>query len=61
MRKPATEAARGRRGWTSEATEDITIELLTVDEVRTLLTTNQIKQSLMAAPLWKYFAVNRLL
>ena len=32
-----------------------------MDEVRTLLTTNQIKQSLMAAPLWKYFAVNRLI
>ena len=44
-----------------EATEDISIELLTVDEVRTLLMTNQIKQSLMAAPLWKYFAVNHLL
>lgn len=44
-----------------ERTEDISIELLTVDEVRTLLQTDQIKQSLMAAPLWKYFAVNRLL
>ena len=44
-----------------EATEDISIELLTVDEVRTLLTTNQSKQSLMAAPLWKYCAVNRLI
>ena len=44
-----------------EATEDISIELLTVDEVRTLLQTDRIKQSLMAAPLWKYFAVNHLL
>ncbi len=44
-----------------EATEDISIELLSVDEVRTLLLENRIKQSLMAAPLWKYFAVNKLL
>ncbi len=44
-----------------EATEDISIELLTLGEVRTLLLTDQIKQSLMAAPLWKYFAVNKLL
>lgn len=44
-----------------EATEDISLELLTVDEVRTLLLTDQVKQSLMAASLWKYFAVNRLL
>lgn len=43
-----------------EATEDISLELLTVDEVRTLLKTGQIKQALMAAPLWKYFAVNGL-
>lgn len=33
-----------------EATEDISIELLTLGEVRTLLLTDQIKQSLMAAP-----------
>ena len=44
-----------------EAKEDISIELLTLGEVRTLLLTDQIKQSLMAAPLWKYFAVNKLL
>lgn len=44
-----------------KATEDISRELLTVDEVRTLLLTDQVKQSLMATSLGKYFAVNRLL
>lgn len=44
-----------------EETEDISVELLTADEVRTLLLNDQIKQALMAAPLWKYFAVNGLL
>lgn len=44
-----------------EETEDISIELLDAEEVRTLLLDNQIKQSLMAAPLWKYFAVHKLL
>ena len=44
-----------------EETEDISVELLTADEVRTLLLNDQVKQALMAAPLWKYFAVNGLL
>lgn len=44
-----------------EATEDITVHLLTTDEVRALLTGNQIRQALMAAPLWKYFAEHHLL
>ena len=38
-----------------EATEDLTVHLLTVDEVRQLLMNDEVKQSLMAAPLWKYF------
>ena len=38
-----------------EATEDLTVHLLTVDEVRQLLMDDEVKQSLMAAPLWKYF------
>lgn len=44
-----------------EETEDISIELLTTEEVRALLVGDHIKQALMAAPLWKYFAVNKLL
>lgn len=44
-----------------EATEDISIHLLTEDEVRNLLLSDGIKQALMAAPLWKYFAEKRLL
>lgn len=44
-----------------EATEDISVHLLTVDEVRNLLVDNEIRQALMAAPLWKYFAEQHLL
>lgn len=39
-----------------EATEDITVHLLSEAEVRTLLENDEIRQALMAAPLWKYFA-----
>lgn len=44
-----------------ENTEDITVHLLTLDEVRILLQENKIMQSLMAAPLWKYMAQNKLI
>ena len=44
-----------------EETEDISVHLLSVDEVRRLLTGNEIRQALMAAPLWKYFAEHHLL
>lgn len=44
-----------------EETEDITVHLLTAAEVRSLLLGNEIRQSLMAAPLWKYFAEHHLL
>lgn len=44
-----------------EATEDISVHLLTTDEVRALLTGDQIRQALMVAPLWKYFAEHNLL
>ena len=37
-----------------EATEDITVHLLTLEEVRSLLDKNEIMQALNAAPLWKY-------
>ena len=39
-----------------EATEDISVHLFTLEEVRTLLENNEIMQSLNAAPLWKYKA-----
>ncbi len=44
-----------------EPTEDISVHLLTVDEVRSLLVGDEIRQALMAAPLWKYFAEHKLL
>ena len=45
----------------SDSTEDLSVCLLTLDQVRMLLTEDRIRQSLMAAPLWKYFAENHLL
>ncbi len=42
-----------------DPTEDIRVHLLTRDEVLELLRTNQIKQALMAAPLWRYFYENK--
>ncbi len=39
-----------------DATEDIEVHLLARDEVYTLLENNEIRQALMAAPLWKHFA-----
>lgn len=44
-----------------EATEDITVHLLSETEVWDLLENDEIRQALMAAPLWKYFAnVNKV-
>lgn len=40
-----------------DETEDIAVKLLSESEVKAMLLDNQIKQSLMAAPLWKYFAL----
>ena len=40
-----------------EETEDITVHLLTEAEVKELLVNDEIRQSLMAAPLWKYFSL----
>lgn len=42
-----------------DETEDIAVKLLTEDEVRQLLLNDSLKQSLMAAPLWKYFALKK--
>ncbi len=40
-----------------EATEDLTVHLLDKEAVKTLLRNDEVRQSLMAAPLWKYFAL----
>lgn len=40
-----------------EDTEDLTVHLLTLDEVKRLLQNNEILQALHAAPLWKYVAL----
>ncbi|MDE6831443.1 MAG: NUDIX hydrolase, partial [Muribaculaceae bacterium] len=40
-----------------DKTEDITVKILSQMEVVALLINDEIKQSLMAAPLWKYFAL----
>lgn len=40
-----------------EETEDLTVHLLSETEVRALLESDGIRQALMAASLWKYFAV----
>ena len=39
-----------------DSTEDLSVVLMTRDEVYALLQRDEVKQSLMAAPLWKYFA-----
>lgn len=39
-----------------DETEDIAVKLLTEQEVKNMLVNDQIKQALMVAPLWKYFA-----
>ncbi len=43
-----------------DATEDIAVRLLSEQEVKTMLDRDQIKQALMAAPLWKYFATKAM-
>lgn len=40
-----------------EETEDLSIHLLEEEEVKALLQNDGVRQSLMAAPLWKYFAM----
>ena len=42
-----------------DETESLTVHLLTYEEVKALLQTNQVHQALMAAPLWKYVAEHR--
>ncbi len=40
-----------------DETEDIAVKLLTETELKEMLLADRLKQSLMAAPLWKYFAL----
>lgn len=40
-----------------EKSEDITVHLLKELEVKMLLANDEVRQALMAAPLWKYFAM----
>ncbi|MDE6126442.1 MAG: NUDIX hydrolase [Muribaculaceae bacterium] len=42
-----------------DETEDIAVRLLTETEVRRMLDQDEVKQALMAAPLWKFFATRR--
>lgn len=44
-------------GQNLDETEDIAVRLLSEAEVKQMLIDDRIKQSLMAAPLWKYFAL----
>ncbi len=48
-------------GQNLDKTEDLSVCLMDRDQVRSLLLDDQFKQSLMAVPLWKYFALNKLL
>ena len=43
-------------GQSLEDSEDLTVHLFSLEEVKTLLCNGEIRQSLMAAPLWKYMA-----
>lgn len=43
-----------------EPTEDLTVHILTLEQVKELLHKDQIKQAIHAAPLWKYVAENHL-
>lgn len=40
-----------------DETEDIAVKLLTEDKLKEMLLADSFKQSLMVAPLWKYFAL----
>lgn len=41
-----------------DSTEDINVKLFTVEELYGMLARDEMKQSLMAAPLWRWFALN---
>ena len=42
-----------------EKTEDISIHLMSYEEVKELVMNGEIKQGQMLAPLWKYIAENK--
>ncbi|GHT52043.1 hypothetical protein AGMMS49982_11270 [Bacteroidia bacterium] len=42
-----------------EDSEDISVHLLSIAEVKKMLDNNEIKQALMAAPLWRYICLNQ--
>lgn len=44
-----------------EDTEDLEITILSIDEVKTLLINDEIKQAMHVAPLWKYMAMHKLI
>ena len=44
-----------------DSTEDLQIVLMDEAEVKDLMVNDQIRQSLMAAPLWKFFAENKMI
>ena len=44
-----------------EDSEDISVQLLTPKELKDLMVNDEIKQSLMLAPLWKYFIEKKLI
>ena len=55
------EGVRKISGQHLDSTEDIHPELLNEMQVKDLLINNQVRQSLMAAPLWRFFAMRKLI
>lgn len=55
------EGVRKISGQHLDSTEDLEIVLLDTAQVKDLMVNDQIKQSLMAAPLWRYFSEQGLL
>ena len=44
-----------------DPTEDLSVHILSLEQVRELLAEDRIKQATHVAPLWRYFAENHLL
>ena len=55
------EGVRKISGQHLDSTEDLEIVLLDTAQVKDLMVNDQIKQALMAAPLWRYFSEQGLL
>ena len=55
------EGVRNISGQHLDSTEDLQIVLLDTAQVKDLMVNDQIKQALMAAPLWRYFSEQGLL